>query len=175
MMGVDEHRDARIVPAEYFHGLEVHLLVEAEAAELGGNGEAVNVEFRETGDDFIGDSGLAIDLHVVDVAIGVIANAGGLGGSDGLDLGAVAADSARRIPDVVGDLCRRLPLSRATIVRILKGCERLDDVKVNPAVFIDQVADAISRAVYEKVADGITYTPNSDSWPAEWIKEKHQS
>jgi type III restriction enzyme len=48
-------------------------------------------------------------------------------------------------------------------------------VRINPAVFIDQVADAISRAVYEKVADGITYTPNSDSWPAAWIKVKHQS
>jgi type III restriction enzyme len=99
----------------------------------------------------------------------------GLGGTDGIDLGEVVAASARRMPDVVGDLCRRLPLSRATIVRILKESDRLDDVKINPAVFIDQVTDAISRAVYEKVADGITYTPNSSSWPAAWIKEKHQS
>jgi type III restriction enzyme len=105
----------------------------------------------------------------------VTMDAEGLGGTDSIDLGEIATDSARRIPDVVGDLCRRLPLSRATIVRILKECDRLDDVKINPAVFIDQVADAISRAVYEKVADGITYTPNSDSWPAAWFKEKHQS
>ena len=105
----------------------------------------------------------------------VAMDAQGLRGIDGSDLGEIEANSARRMPDVVGDLSRRLPLSRATIVRILTNCSRLKDVRINPAVFIDQVADAISQALYEEVSDGIIYTPNSGSWPAAWIKEKHQS
>ena len=32
-----------------------------------------------------------------------------------------SVEGARKIPDVVGELCRRVPLSRATIVRILKA------------------------------------------------------
>ena len=61
----------------------------------------------------------------------------GLSGVGAQDRGEVLAESARMIPDVVGELCRRLPLSRATIVRTLRECKRLDDVTVNPAVFMD--------------------------------------
>ena len=64
-----------------------------------------------------------------------------------------------RLPDVVGELCRRVPLSRATIVRILKTIDNLDQVKVNPSVFIDRVGDAINQALYDQVADGIVYSP----------------
>ena len=89
------------------------------------------------------------------------------------DRGEVVAESARKIPDVVGELCRRLPLSRATIVRILKECDHLDQVKVNPAVFIDQVAEAINQALYDQVADGIVYSPDRrDRWSAELIRER---
>ncbi len=98
----------------------------------------------------------------------------GLSGVGSEDRGEVVAESARKIPNVVGDLCRRLPLSRATIVRILRECNRLDDVKLNPAVFIDQVSDAISRALYDQVADGIVYRSNGESWSAELIKDHHQ-
>jgi len=98
----------------------------------------------------------------------------GLSGSGTQMRGEVVAESARRIPDVVGDLCRRLPISRATIVRILKRCDRLDDVKTNPAVFIDQVANAINQALYEQVADGIVYRPTSESWSADLFRDRHQ-
>ena len=54
------------------------------------------------------------------------------------------------------------PLSRATIVRILKEIDNLDQVKVNPAVFIDQVADAINQALYDQVAEGIVYSPTGE-------------
>ena len=47
-------------------------------------------------------------------------------------------------------------------------------MKVNPAVFIDQVADAISRALYDQVAEGIVYSTDGKSWSAELIKERHQ-
>lgn len=109
-----------------------------------------------------------LSKNVVDI------DAEGVSGAATEDRGEVVAQSARRIPDVVGDLCRRLPLSRATIVRILKDCERLEDVTVNPAVFVDQVADAISRALYDQAADEIVYRPDGKTWSAELIKERHQ-
>jgi type III restriction enzyme len=98
----------------------------------------------------------------------------GLSGVGAQDRGEVRAESARKIPDVVGELCRRLPLSRATIVRILRECKRLDDVKVNSAVFIDQVADAINRALYDQAAEGIVYRSDGKFWSAELIRERHQ-
>ncbi len=104
----------------------------------------------------------------------VTVGAAGLGGGGGIDLGTIESEAAIQIPDVVRELCRRLPLSRATIVRILKACDRLDDVKANPAVFIDQVADCMNRALYEELTDDIVYTPTGDSWPASMFRDRHQ-
>jgi len=98
----------------------------------------------------------------------------GLTGSDTRDRGEVLAEGARKIPDVVGELCRRLPLSRATIVRILRECDRLDQVKVNPAVFIDHVADAINHALYNQLTDGIVYHRSGHAWSADLFREQHQ-
>lgn len=92
----------------------------------------------------------------------VTVGAGGVGGDGGIDLGTVESEAAIKVPDVVRELCRRLPLSRATIVRILKGCGRIDDVKANPAVFIDQVADCMNRALYGELSETIEYTPSGD-------------
>ncbi len=99
----------------------------------------------------------------------------GLSGAGNTDLGEIEADTAATMPDVVGELCRRLPLSRATIVRILKSCDRLSEVKVNPAVFIDQVTDAVIRAFYNRVAGEITYEPTGATWSADLIEQKHQA
>lgn len=104
----------------------------------------------------------------------VTIGATGVGGGVGIDLGTIESESAIQIPDVVRELNRRLPLSRATIVRILKACNRLDDVKANPAVFIDQVADCINRALYEELTGDIEYTPTGDSWPASMFRDRHQ-
>jgi len=98
----------------------------------------------------------------------------GVAGGGGIDLGTVESEAAVQIPDVVRELSRRLPLSRATIVRILKASDRLDDVRANPAVFIDQVADCMHRALYEELTDDIEYTPTGDSWPASMFRDRHQ-
>lgn len=83
-------------------------------------------------------------------------------------------EGARRLPDVVGEITRRVPISRATVVRILEECDRLNEVKVNPSVFIDQVVDAINDALYEQVADGIVYTPSGEQWDAREFVRQHQ-
>lgn len=98
----------------------------------------------------------------------------GVGGGSGLDLGTVESDAVIKVPDIVRELCRRLPLSRATIVRILKGCDRIVEARANPAVFVDQVADCINRALYEELTEHIEYTPTGASWPASNFRDRHQ-
>ncbi len=98
----------------------------------------------------------------------------GLSGSDARSRGEIVAQSAGKVPDVVGELCRRLPLSRATIVRILRECDRLDQVAVNPAVFIDEVANAISQALYNQLTEGIVYRPVGSAWSADLFRQRHQ-
>ena len=79
------------------------------------------------------------------------------------------------MPDVVGELCRRVPLSRATIVAILRGIADLEQVRVNPSVFLDQVAAAMNAALYEQVTSGIVYTPTGDEhWSARRFVDAHQ-
>lgn len=98
-------------------------------------------------------------------------------GIDAVSATAEAAEvleGARRIPDVVGEITRRVGLSRATIVRILRECDRLAEVHVNPAVFIDQVVDAMNDALYAEVAKGIQYTPTGDHWAQSLFRDRHQ-
>ncbi len=102
--------------------------------------------------------------------------ADGVSAGDSKNKDAVTAQAARRLPDVVGELSGRLPLSRATIVRILTEIDNLNQVKVNPSVFIDRVEAAINQALYDRVAKGIVYTPKGDErWSAELFVTAHQS
>lgn len=88
---------------------------------------------------------------------------------------AVEVEGARRMPDVVGELTRRVALSRATIIRILRSIENLDQVRVNPAVFIDHVAAAMNEALYAQVAEGIVYSPLGDErWSADLFVDAQQ-
>lgn len=106
----------------------------------------------------------------------VAMNHQGITGGDARDRGSVNVEGTRRLPDVVGELTRRVPLSRATIVRILKEIDNLDQVKLNPSVFIDRVEAAMKQALYQEVTKGIVYTPNGDErWSAGLFKDKHQT
>lgn len=99
----------------------------------------------------------------------------GVVAGDRRERGTVQLEGARTLPDVVGELTRRLPLSRATIVRILREIDDLEQVRVNPSVFIDQVATAMNQALYVQVADGIIYSPDGDErWAASLFEELHQ-
>jgi type III restriction enzyme len=98
-----------------------------------------------------------------------------VGAGDSRDRGTVEVEGARKLPDVVGELSRRVPLSRATIVRILTEIDNLDQVKLNPAVFIDKVEAAMNEALYSEVAQGIVYTPKgNERWSADLFKTAHQ-
>ncbi len=47
--------------------------------------------------------------------------------------------------DVLGELQNRTQLTRKTLARVLVDSGRLDDLRVNPAAFIDQAAQSINR------------------------------
>lgn len=98
----------------------------------------------------------------------------GLVAADMQDRGAVEVEGVRRIPDVVSELTRRVPLTRATIVRILSEIDGLKQIKLNPSVFIDQVEKAMKEALYAEEAEGIIYRPTGESWNASLFKTWHQ-
>lgn len=61
------------------------------------------------------------------------------------------------IPDVLGYIQNRTELTRSTIMRILVKSERLDDLAINPQLFMDQVVDKIKRVLQELMIEGIEY------------------
>jgi type III restriction enzyme len=84
------------------------------------------------------------------------------------DHGTQVVEGVRRIPDVLAELSRRIPVSRASIAKILTDSGRLEEVRINPSAFLDVVTAAINQALYDQLADNITYTPlNGDRWEAE--------
>lgn len=97
----------------------------------------------------------------------------GVGAGQTQDHGTIEIDGERRLPDVVGELSRRVPLSRATIVRILKEIDNLEQVEVNPSIFMDRVAAAMSEALYDQVTDGIVYKREGDGFLASMFEKLH--
>lgn len=61
------------------------------------------------------------------------------------------------IPDVLGYIQNRTELTRSTILRILENSGRLDDLAVNPQLFMDLAVDAIKRVLQNMMIDGIEY------------------
>ena len=110
-----------------------------------------------------------LSKHVADI------NAKGVTSGDFQDRGTVEVNGVRKLPDVVGEFTRRVPLTRATIVRILSEIDNLDQVKLNPSVFMDQVERAMKEALYAQETEGIIYMPTGDSWRAELFRDWHQS
>jgi len=61
------------------------------------------------------------------------------------------------LPDVLGELQNRSGLTRRSIARILTESGRLDDLRMNPALFIDAVAGHIDRAKAAAIEGGVRY------------------
>jgi len=61
------------------------------------------------------------------------------------------------IPDVLGYIQNRTELTRSTIWRILASSDRLDDLTVNPQLFMDLAVDKIKRVLQDLMIDGIEY------------------
>ncbi len=61
------------------------------------------------------------------------------------------------IPDALGYIQNRTELTRSTILHILENSGRLDDLAVNPQLFMDLAVDIIRRVLQDMMIDGIEY------------------
>ncbi len=61
------------------------------------------------------------------------------------------------IPDVLNYIQNKTGLTRSTILQILKNSDRLQDVLVNPQLFMDYVVEKINAVLNELIIDGIKY------------------
>lgn len=70
--------------------------------------------------------------------------------------------NAEDLPDILGELQERTGLIRCSLVRILEACGKIDEVKSNPAAFLDATAAAIGRAKRKCLVDGVVYVRLGD-------------
>lgn len=61
------------------------------------------------------------------------------------------------IPDYLNYIQNRTELTRSTIYEIINRSGRLQDISVNPQLFMDNVVSAIRRVLYDLMIDGIEY------------------
>lgn len=61
------------------------------------------------------------------------------------------------IPDYLNYIQNRTELTRSTIYEILNRSGRLQDIVVNPQLFMDYAVSTIRRALYDLMIDGIEY------------------
>ena len=64
---------------------------------------------------------------------------------------------AWKIPDVLGYIQSKTELTRSTILAILIKSGRIEDILVNPQLFLDLSIQAIKRTLYAIMIDGIKY------------------
>ena len=62
-----------------------------------------------------------------------------------------------KIPDVLGYIQSKTELTRSTIQEILSKSGRINDILINPQLFLDLSSQAIKRTLYDLMIDGIKY------------------
>ena len=62
-----------------------------------------------------------------------------------------------KIPDVLGYIQSKTELTRSTIEEILSKSGRIEDVLINPQLFLDLATQAIKRTLYDLMISGIKY------------------
>ncbi len=79
------------------------------------------------------------------------------------------------LPDVLGELQNRTQLTRRSLAGILVDCGRLDDLRHNPAAFLDEAATRIGRAKIAALVDGVRYARiGADSFYAQELFESEE-
>jgi len=62
-----------------------------------------------------------------------------------------------QIPDVLGYIQNKTELTRATILKILERSGRINDILINPQLFLDKAVAAIKTVLYDLMINGIKY------------------
>jgi len=68
-----------------------------------------------------------------------------------------------KIPDVLGYIQSKTELTRSTIQEILSKSSRINDILINPQLFLDLASQAIKRTLYDLMIDGIKYHKIGDT------------
>lgn len=76
------------------------------------------------------------------------------------------------LPDILTYLQQETELTRSTLVQILKQSDRLPEFKLNPQVFMDQVAKILNRELHKLMIDGIKYEKVEDEWSMRLFEEE---
>ena len=66
-------------------------------------------------------------------------------------------DKAFQIPDVLAYIQSKIGLTRSTILKILIESDRLDDVIINPQLFLDNTVSEIKEVLNDLMVEGIKY------------------
>jgi type III restriction enzyme len=66
-------------------------------------------------------------------------------------------DYSWKIPDVLGYIQNKTELTRSTIQEILSKSDRIEDILINPQLFLDLSTQAIKRTLYDLMINGIKY------------------
>ncbi|MBA3018385.1 MAG: DEAD/DEAH box helicase family protein [Proteobacteria bacterium] len=71
-------------------------------------------------------------------------------------------DKAFRIPDILAYMQSKIGLTRSTILQILIESDRLDDVIINPQLFLDNAVAEIKEVLNDLIVEGIKYEKIGD-------------
>lgn len=77
--------------------------------------------------------------------------------STGISLPIEIEDSFKSIPDVIGYIQNKTELTRTTILRILKESGRINDLLINPQLFLDKAVNEIRKVMNKLMINGIKY------------------
>jgi len=77
--------------------------------------------------------------------------------STGISLPIEIEDSFKSIPDVIGYIQNKTELTRTTILIILKESGRINDLLINPQLFLDKAVNEIRKVMNKLMINGIKY------------------
>jgi len=91
------------------------------------------------------------------VTYGVTMTEEGIGGFLVRDGGAEYGNNIVEVPDILTYIQSKTELTRGTILEILKKSGRINELLLNPQLFMDNSVSAIKSVLYELMIDGIKY------------------
>jgi type III restriction enzyme len=62
-----------------------------------------------------------------------------------------------QMPDIYGYVQSRLDVSRKTVFEVLKQSGRIDELSINPQLFLDNVTNTIKKVLQSLLVDGVKY------------------
>lgn len=81
------------------------------------------------------------------------------------DTGVTQSEEVRYlIPDIYGYIQSRVDLSRNTVYEILKQSNRMEELEINPQMFLDHVIGAIRRTLNSLLVEGVKYEQINGSY-----------